>query len=571
MEKEKFRDVILHSKILTNVMESECPALSERGLAFGFSGIAEIARQQVQICVGVSTHFPLREPVFFLLNQNEFDRIPHVVEDGYICYTTDDSLVLDIENPVEIIRQSFEQVTAILTKGLLKQNLDDFYNEYESYWARLKELTAIFTNLSIADEVKEIKYTKVKDAKYLFAATYETERVNSYFRLIQSKECPPQFRNGLFIPLLPHSKIFIPDRNTPLSITAITDLISQHTSADNKEKIKKVLAKTKTEDVIIFSLPQPDGKYSLFGIRLKGIDHRIHPLLHAVTNVTITPLQVSHLDPEYMIARGGTGQFFLSKKVLVIGGGSVGSAVCEEIVKAGISEVDVIDKDTIEPENCYRHSCGFEYISFKKAVAIKTKLERYYPHCTITAVNMSMEDALNKKQVALSQYNAIVVATGNGTVNQYLNKLFRQQVPGIPVLFSWLDPYGLGGHCLLTNINNEGCYRCLYQNDNLHNAASFSAPTQPRSFSKSISGCSSMYVPYGSMDALQTAILTVRTLVDVLLKKEKKNAIFSWKGNPDLFLSEGYNLSARFYQNEEQLKAAKYLFYQPNCIVCCDE
>ncbi|TKK66367.1 hypothetical protein FC093_17460 [Ilyomonas limi] len=568
MEKENFLNILQQSEILTDVKESVLPALSARGLAFGFSGTTEVAGYEVHICIGASTHFPLREPIFFLLNHKDFEKIPHVEEDGYICYTNDDSLVLDIGNAEGIIRESFELVRQTIIKGFLKQNLNDFYNEYEAYWAKLKNQTIVYTNILVADEVKGVKYTRVREARHLFASSDEAERINSFHRLFNSKNSPPQFQNGLFIPLLPNAKVFIPEGNTSLTIDTIKHLISHHTSVDNKERINKALAKTKIDDLIIFSLPQPNGKFSLFGIRLKGINHRIHPLLNADTNTTITPLRVRHLDPEYMLARGGTGQTFLSKKVLVIGGGSVGSAVCEEIIKAGILSVDIIDKDTIEPENCYRHNCGYKYISLKKAEAIKTKLESYYPHCKVTAFSMSIEDGFNKRKINLQQYDAIIVATGNGTINQYLNEVFRAQIPGIPILFSWLDPYAIGGHCLLTNITDKGCYQCLYQNGSLHNTASFSAPTQPKSFSKSISGCSSMYIPYGSLDALQTAILTVRKLLDVFLKREEQNAIFSWKGNPDLFLSEGYNLSARFHQNDEQLNSAKYLFLQPNCRVC---
>jgi len=208
------------------------------------------------------------------------------------------------------------------------------------------------------------------------------------------------------------------------------------------------------------------------------------------------------------------------------------------------------------------------YVGKNKAVAIKGKLESYYPHAVVNAIPLAIEDALQKKKIQLQDYNAIIVATGNATINQYFNKLFRKEVPTTPVIFSWLDPLGIGGHCLVTNINSAGCYQCLYTDNDLHNTASFTDKFQPKSFSKNIAGCGSVYVPYGSLDALQTAILTVRSLINVFLNKEKTNAVFSWRGNSDLFTAEGYNLSPRFFLTEEQLNESKDKFYKPDCIVC---
>ncbi len=272
-----------------------------------------------------------------------------------------------------------------------------------------------------------------------------------------------------------------------------------------------------------------------------------------------------------MLTRGGTGRKFIGKKLLVIGGGSVGSLICEEIIKSGILKVDVVDKDILLPENCYRHSCGLRYVNKKKAEAIKTKLEAFYPHAYVNAFSTSIQDALLKRKLDIKQYDAIIVATGNATINQYLNKRFKKEIPEVPVLFSWLDPFGVGGHCLVSNLSTAGCYQCLYSNDNLHNSASFANQTQPKSFSKNISGCGSTYVPYGSLDASQTALLTVRKLLTVLLGKEIKNSISSWKGDAELFLSEGFSLSPRFNQSEQQLEASNDLFYQAKCKVCGTE
>jgi molybdopterin/thiamine biosynthesis adenylyltransferase len=567
MNNTDFFNFVQNSNILTDVTEMLLPTFTKRGLVLGVAGFIHLEERLVHICVGATARFPEKELEFFFLNQSEFDILPHVEDNGFICYTNDDNLVLDIDNPCGIIKESFELVRKVLIDGFRKSNEADFYNEYEAYWRRLKSTVSVFANISVNESVTLLKYTKIKDTSNFFSTNDQTECLASYTRFLGSKD-KPSYHNGIYIPLLFGSKLTIPRSGDLMDISLVRQIIDQHVSQENQKKIRSLLSKTKADDLIIFSLPQPNGYYSLFGVRLKGISHNTHPLLNTATEVNIIPFTVTRLDSEFMLNRGGTGQSFINKNVLVIGAGSVGSAICEEVIKAGIINLSVIDKDILLPENCYRHNCGFRYVNKKKAEAVKLKLESYYPHAEVKAYSLSIENILEQKGINFQDYNAIIIATGNANTNQYLNKLFKEKFKGIPVLFSWLDPFGIGGHCLVSNISDQGCYQCLYSNISLHNIASFAAPIQHKSFSKSISGCGSMYVPYGSLDALQTAILTIRKLLDVLLGEETKNSIFSWKGNPKMFLSEGYKLSPRFLQNEQQLLISKDLFYQEKCIVC---
>lgn len=567
MDKNVFFKIVQAAEIFTDPADIDLPVLTKRGLPYVVSGNVYILGTNISVCVGVSESFPCKEPSFFLLNPNDFEALPHVEENGLICYTNDDNLVLDIDNPVGIIKDCFDLAKQTLIDSLTKKNQDDFYNEYEAYWRRFKNCLSVFTNIEISSKVSLLKYAKIKNAETFFAVTDQTDRLNTYQRFFGSKEAP-QFVNGIYIPLLLGSKIFIPKGDLQIKGTLIQELIQQFTSLENQREMKRLLAKPKKDDLIIFSLPQPNGYFSLFGVRLKGINYRQHPLLFSDINFKISPITTTRLDPEFMLARGGTGQKVLNKKILVIGAGAIGSIICEELVKASVLKVDIVDKDILSPENCYRHSCGYRYVNKKKPEAVKAKLEEFFPHSEINAFSIPIEDAIAKKKIDLSNYEAVIVATGNATINQFLSKKFIEQIPGTPILFSWLDPFGIGGHCLVSNLSAEGCFQCLYSNEGLFNSASFAHPSQPKSFSKNISGCGSMYVPYGSLDAINTAILAVRKLLEIFSGKEKHNSIFSWKGDPGLFLSEGYKLSPRFNQCQEELLSAKFLFINQNCKVC---
>ena len=565
---ESFKRHVDDARILRNTYEYQNPALAKRGLAFGVIGEVLIDSLAVKIVVGVPKAFPNCIPTFFLFNQEDFIRLPHVEHDGYICYAYNDTLVLDIDNESGIIADCFELAKKTLVEGINRKNNNEFYNEYEAYWRHLKDVRGMFANIVLSDNVEVIKYSKLEDKELLFAVSDSTERMNSYQRIINVKGSRPQYFKGLYIPLKKGSEILIPTVNHELTIRDAKELIFKNITPENEKKIITTLSKTKQEDLIIIDFSLPNGNHSLFALRFKKINHTTHPLLTPDTTANLIPYNVKRVDPEFMLMRGGNGNSFIDKRVLVIGGGSVGSAVVEELIKAAVINVDVVDKEKLEIDNCYRHNCGFMYVNKQKTEAIKQKLTRYYPHSNVTAIDMAIEDAISKKKINFDLYDAVVVTTGNATVNQFLMKFLRKEIPSKPVLFSWLDPYGVGGHCLVTNISEKGCYQCLYTNETLHNIASFAAAKQPRSFLQNISGCGSVFVPYGALDANQTAILTVRKILDVFTGKETNSAIYSWKGNSELFLQQGYHLSERYDQSAEQLYEGKSLFYQLECKLC---
>jgi molybdopterin-synthase adenylyltransferase len=570
MTVQKFKQHIDDASILCNTYEYQNPALAKRGLAFGVAGEVLIDKVTAKIAVGVPEAFPNCIPTFFLLNQEDFIRLPHVEHDGCICYSHNDTLVLDIDNEPGIIAGCFKLAKKTLENGLNREHNNEFYNEYEAYWRQLKDAGSMFANLILSENVEVVKYSKLKDKeKELFFATSDiTERLNSYQRIVNAKENPAQYFNGLYIPLKKGSEILIPIINQELTLEDARELILKNITLSNEKKIRTALSKTKQEDLIVIDFPLPNGNHSLFALRFKKINHATHPLFASASTAIVIPYNVKRVDPEFMLSRGGNGNSFIDKRVLVIGGGSVGSAVAEELIKAAVINIDVVDKEKLEIDNCYRHNCGFRYVNKEKTEAIKEKLTANYPHTNVTAINMAIEDAISKKKIDFDRYDAVVVATGNATVNQFLMKFFRNEIPGKPVLFSWLDPYGVGGHCLITNISENGCYQCLYTNEALHNIASFTAAKQQKSFVKNISGCGSVHVPYGALDANQTAILTVRKVLDVFTGKELINAIYSWKGSNELFLQQGFHLSERYNQSTEQLDEGKSLFYQPKCKLC---
>jgi hypothetical protein len=165
----------------------------------------------------------------------------------------------------------------------------------------------------------------------------------------------------------------------------------------------------------------------------------------------------------------------------------------------------------------------------------------------------------------------LVLALGNPTVELAINEHLYALRDGPPAVFTWLEPLGIGGHALLThNSAGGGCFECLYTSSGdtevLDNRAAFAAPGQ--SFGRALSGCGSLYTPYGSVDAVQTAVLATRLALAALLGTETRNPLCSWKGAADAFIAAGFCLSPRYEATETELARHRYAYQSVGCRIC---
>jgi molybdopterin-synthase adenylyltransferase len=166
----------------------------------------------------------------------------------------------------------------------------------------------------------------------------------------------------------------------------------------------------------------------------------------------------------------------------------------------------------------------------------------------------------------------LVLAIGNPTVELEINEQVHALRNGPAIVFVWLEPLGIGGHALLAgNAPDGGCFECLYtasksDEEILGNRAAFAAPGQ--SFGRALSGCGSLFTPYGAIDAAKTATIAARLAVEALIGKERGNPLLSWKGDAADFVAEGFRLSPRFSATEEDLRRLQYGYRSAQCRVC---
>lgn len=530
------------------------------------AGNVTIADTTVQLCVGVRESFPRSLPVIFLHPPDAFGMIPHLDGDGYICYAQTEGLLLNAADPVGILHDALDRAIAVVQSGISGENHLDFMDELPLYWERIskKRLLGFF---SVDDVLRKVFVYTGSNGDQFAADSIET--VQAYFNGKKQGLNVLNRRGALYIPLSEGVFVTPPNLEEIWTSGMIHQLIQANLSWENRQRFARLVRKRKFREFMILGLPRPSGGKTLVGLNFAA--HLGQSIKADKVSDSPQPIAIHRYDTGYLLPRGGGQPDLENCKVIVIGCGSVGGYIAVGLAQAGIRHLALVDPDILTRENIFRHVLGMSAEEQPKVTALQNELERKYPYLSIASHQTSIEKAILQESVNLCNFDLVVVAIGDPTVEQYLNQLLHKECQQPIAVFAWIEPYGIGGHALLTRPRQPGCLQCLFTEASdpdtpLYNRSAFAAYGQ--SFGKDDLGCGSLYTPFGGLDAQKTAEQAVRLALDGLLQHERQSPLVSWKGRSEAFTAAGFQLSPRYQQTEDQLHENQYGYINPVCPVC---
>jgi molybdopterin/thiamine biosynthesis adenylyltransferase len=546
--------------------------LNRRGAVFAFEGEIYVEGQTVLLQVGLDQDFPRSLPLVFLFPWNVLGLIPHVDKCGKVCYAQEEGLLLNRYAPVAIIEEAIERSLHTLVEGIRRENKLDFVKEFESYWACLdgvKKIPAAIEPSTRVQKITAIIEANADDSMPICLIS-DPGTPESYLNLNPSSHYTHHsalyvpFEKGVFIEPPPSDGFWNPSE--------IQAMVRSGLSHKNYKILCRLAEKHVTEHSVVFCLPRPSGNVALFGIHFTGVE-QCSPLIPGGTARGGVPFVLDRRDNEYLLPRGGANLQLRQRRVAVLGCGSVGGFLSLELARSGIQDLTLVDPDNFCPENSFRHVLGRSSWHKPKVQALKEEIEDKIPYAQIQVFLGRGEELIQRGDLRLKDYDLIISAIGDDTVNLHLNQLLHDRVGAPPIIFTWLEPYGIGGHALLTGESRTGgCLECLFtptlgDHDYYpHNRAAFAAEDQ--FFGESISGCSDLFTPYGSRDAVRTVTLAMSLVIDTLLERESGNPLISWKGYADDFLRAGFRLSKRYFMSEQQISDQRYDYKVASCPIC---
>jgi molybdopterin/thiamine biosynthesis adenylyltransferase len=541
----------------------------------GVIGELQIGDCRVSVKLVLPPYFPLAFPLLYLRPWDSLGFIPHVMADsGYICYVASEGLLLDRRDPVAIVAEAIRRATVLLADGASGANRFDFVDEFEAYWSRLPGGVSILSLLDPGTEVRKV--VRMNSAKGTAWLVGSPEDRAAFFNGRTSGGDKLTIQNAVYLPLELGSLVLPPRPDRPMwSAAEARAALLANLSAENLARLRALIRKrSKSQEYVFVAIPRPSSGAVVFGMRFDGCSE-LHPLVEGATAERVTPLQLTRLEKSYIVPRGGGEVGLSGKRVLIAGCGSVGGYLAFELVRAGVLDLTTLDPDTLSAENTFRHVLGWKRLGKNKAEALKTEIEETFPYVRVRAVATGLELALREETLDLSSFDLVICALGNPTIelafDEYLHRRPGQQRAAV---YTWLEPFGIGGHAVATgNGPRGGCFACLYTspmegNNELNNRAAFAVPEPGRPFARALSGCGSLHTPYGSLDAMRTAALATGLAVDILSSRELGNPLRSWKGDPAAYQAAGYEVSPRFAMSEERLHDSRYSHQTARCLVC---
>ena len=128
-------------------------------------------------------------------------------------------------------------------------------------------------------------------------------------------------------------------------------------------------------------------------------------------------LDSQNWSSESITARGKLPDTIARCNVAVIGSGSLGSMLCELLIRAGVTSLTCIDYDYLQVGNLCRHTLDLNNVYSSKSEALAAKLNAINPHARVSFETHML--TVNEKGLVtpdLSHFDIIIDTTGNDEV-----------------------------------------------------------------------------------------------------------------------------------------------------------
>jgi molybdopterin/thiamine biosynthesis adenylyltransferase len=149
----------------------------------------------------------------------------------------------------------------------------------------------------------------------------------------------------------------------------------------------------------------------------------------------------------------------LTKRVLVVGIGSVGSYISEQLIRSGVGQLTVIDPDIVEYSNLSRTIFTLPDVGKPKVEGLTHKLYQINPMIKLQTYHQDIHDfdAELLKEI-FTQADVVVAATDDPGAQRVINRFAYGT--GKPAVFIGLYQGAEGGEVILSIPEKTACYQC---------------------------------------------------------------------------------------------------------------
>lgn len=144
-------------------------------------------------------------------------------------------------------------------------------------------------------------------------------------------------------------------------------------------------------------------------------------------NISLRWLDSENWYPDQLQTRGRLSDEVVSKKILMLGAGALGSTVAELLVRGGTHDMLIVDEDRLEAGNLVRHTLGLKEINEHKAEAVAARLNQISPFAHIEFITEHFPPSHPAVFAQVSACDLIVDCSGSDELLYELSAFQRER------------------------------------------------------------------------------------------------------------------------------------------------
>ncbi|MGL4927147.1 MAG: ThiF family adenylyltransferase [Plesiomonas shigelloides] len=505
---------------------------------------------------------PVTLPHFVLLEAEPLMPLAHVglnEERGYglVCIGDHQSLSINFDRPELVFEESLKRHLTLLNKAIVdpEWNLKELLREFKANWEMLvapRNQLVLPPNLQRNESLTFKVMAPVPKCLYginskHIGVSQDPCTTGRFSAVYDSAKSPkrPEAGDAIVIPL---PKLFpAPHKSSEILKWYMATLVSL--SAEEQKRLSRWSQIRRKRCWVIFCGETPSG-WTWVGLKFERKDGKQKSLPNKVDRLAawnLAPFRIIPYSRDYIAVRGGALTSLRDKKVLLVGCGSVGGEVARRIASSGVEHIELSDPDVYSEENLYRHCLPERYIGCLKSAGLALELRSQFLWLNAIYHNKTLQ-ALSDQQV-LHKFDLVIVAIGSPSDERLFYEQICRLSIAIPIIYTWVEGYGIGGHAILDCPGQPGCFKCAYIDHNSYEhglASNLNFIEAGQAVTTNHAGCGQNYLPYGANSSLQTAVMASDLAIKYLMGVVTESSKVSWKGNNTDATAMGLHTTYRY-------------------------
>ena len=519
--------------------------------------------EEVKILIGFTDEFPLTIPNIYLDHDSKqkFWYLPHIDSDKNICTFDDETTIVNPKLPSNIINSCIIRARQILEDGLNNKNVNDYFDEFYSYWINRYDKREIIDirMLSLIEEINDSNINNIRILilsqelnKYQFVLHTQNEVANNFKSYLQIKKV--EYTEELVFPFpefivsgIPPYDIKVGDLFKELKKVTSERIKEFQDFVNNKQRSCFITIKVELNSKIRF-LPVGikdinanrngfrRGKLSLFSaLKTFHQGDRLIRYLPDIFNQERIEFRSSGLNDHHNFSFAFAGL------------GSLGSNLVHFLNNTHVNKYKFVDNDILKTENIGRHLLGFSFVRKNKCDALKNYLLEKNPLLTIDIKDESIVSTIKNSPGFINDSDYLFVAIGKQNIEEFIAKSIEQRIIKTPTFFIWVEPYLVGGHLIFIHPENEIKFDLFFENGlfkyNVIDSSEYRS-NNPILLKKE-AGCNTNFIPYSGENVILFLSSLYPLINKIIYNDYNSSCSYTWMGNTERLIQNGIKINPK--------------------------